>query len=82
MEAQKECGKSGIINVMSCCLGNYISNVGMTSISGLAIDGLSGNLIVTGKNAAGATITAFIDVTGAINGNPTISTPVDNRVTF
>jgi hypothetical protein len=54
----------------------------MTSISGLAIDGLSGNLIVTGKNAAGATITAFIDVTGAINGNPTISTPVDNRVTF
>jgi hypothetical protein len=61
---------------------NHMPVVGMTSISSLNIDGLSGLLVVTGKNAAGATITASIDATGAISANPTVSTPVDNRVTF
>jgi len=71
------------LTTLSLDTTNYMSWLGMASIIGMATDGLSGNLIVTGLNSAGALTTATIDATtGAINGTPIISTAVDNRTTF
>jgi hypothetical protein len=74
------------LTTLSLDTTNYMSLLGMASIIGMATDGLSGNLIVTGLNSAGAlttaTIDATIDATVAINGTPIISTAVDNRTTF